>query len=1391
MPRFALQFLAAAILVSASAFAEQYEWGNLRVGGGGYVTGIAIHPTQQDVMYTRTDVGGAYRWDAANQQWIQLLAWVGGSNLIGVDGVAVDANLPNRVYMALGKSSGGDGGLYRSDDRGDSWTRVLTARFEGNGRDLRWAGEPVAVDPHSSNVVYCGTRLDGLWRTLDGSTWAKVTTVPNGYTGTDPTGVRAVVFDPATTMSGRSATIYVGVPGSGIYRSTDGGNSFAAMSGAPSAPRRMQVVNSNLYVTHSTGVALWSGGVWKDITPSAGVGKDYCALAVEPGASNNIVVSQRYSAFNNPMFRSSDTGTTWTQLNTGSLAVNKTREAPWWPSGWWSAATAGMAFDPTRPGHLYYTDWFGVWYSANAWATPLDFTTRVKGDEETVVLTLNAPSSGALVYSGMADVGGFRHESLTDFPTQKCIQKSEGFSIDVCENSPTNIVALDATAWDGTASRLTTSTDRGQTWTARVLPSGTTLGRIAISSTDPNRLVYVAGGGAAYYSANNGASWATCNGAPAGAIGLTDIWNKDAAIAADRVNGNTFYLFKSGFLYASTDGGANWSARNATAIPNKSGWLNLVAAPGLQGDVWVALDANGLYRTTNGGQTFTKNSFFSAGSMIAFGAKAPGVNTPTVFCYGTHSGATGLYRSTDMGVTWIQINDSAHQFQAGAKQIAADRNTFGRVFIATGGCGVLYAQPTSAPPPPPTYVLTVNGGSGGGSYTSGTNVAIAANAAPSGQVFDKWTVSAGSPTIANVNAASTTLTMPVSNVTISATYKAATFTLTVNSGSGGGSYASRANITITANAAPAGQAFDKWTISSGSPTIGNVNASSTTLTMPASNATVSATYKSAAVIGNGTGLRGEYYDNADFTVFKFSRIDAIVDADWSTGSPDASIAADTFSIRWSGQVQAQYSETYTFYTNSDDGVRLWVNGQLLVDNWTDHAPIENSGTIALTAGQKVSIRLDYYENGGGAAIHLFWSSPSTGKNAVPTTQLYPAPANVAPVFSSTPSATPSAATTNDSVAFSGSATDANGDTLTYVWTFGDGTNATGATASHTYGAPGTYTATVTANDNHGGMVTSSVTITVNAPPPPFAVKINFQLAGAPTPSGYLADTGAIFADRGNGYSYGWNVDNSAASRDRNAANSPDQRYDTLIHMQKPENPNASWEIAIPNGSYTVRVVSGDASYFDSVYRLNVEGVLTVNATPTAAQKWTEGTQTVSVGDGKLTISSATGSSNNKICFVEISTSSVAARAVLADDIVAAPLKVGSVRVKMNFGKPGRDGYSVSGTIPDLPADFATASVPLSMDVGAAIVDMTLDAKGRSKSRNGSFQMKHTTTGWQFRAALKNGAWIQNWADGGLLNTTIKSLPAEIPVTLTLGGQTFAGSKTVSYTALVKKSGTAR
>jgi hypothetical protein len=148
-------------------------------------------------------------------------------------------------------------------------------------------------------------------------------------------------------------------------------------------------------------------------------------------------------------------------------------------------------------------------------------------------------------------------------------------------------------------------------------------------------------------------------------------------------------------------------------------------------------------------------------------------------------------------------------------------------------------------------------------------------------------------------------------------------------------------------------------------------------------------------------------------------------------------------------------------------------------------------------------------------------------------------------------------------------------------------------------------------------------------------QINFQREGATTVPGYVPDSGAVFGNRGGGLKYGWDADNTANARVRGATNSPNFLYDSLNHMQR-NGANRKWEIAVPNGTYTVHLVMGDPSNVDSVYKANVENVLAVNGKPTNQNHWVENVVGVDVKDGRLTISNAAGAVNNKICYVEIS-----------------------------------------------------------------------------------------------------------------------------------------------------------
>ena len=140
---------------------------------------------------------------------------------------------------------------------------------------------------------------------------------------------------------------------------------------------------------------------------------------------------------------------------------------------------------------------------------------------------------------------------------------------------------------------------------------------------------------------------------------------------------------------------------------------------------------------------------------------------------------------------------------------------------------------------------------------------------------------------------------------------------------------------------------------------------------------------------NATGLKGEYFNNIYFSGNPIlTRTDATVNFDWGGGSPDSSINDNGFSVRWSGQIQPIYSETYTFSTSSDDGIRLWVNGIQIINNWTNHGATTDTGNITLIAGVKYSLVLEYYENSGNAVSKLSWNSPSQSLQIIPKSQLY-------------------------------------------------------------------------------------------------------------------------------------------------------------------------------------------------------------------------------------------------------------------------------------------------------------------------------------------------------------------------------------------------------------------
>ncbi|MEU4218551.1 cellulose binding domain-containing protein [Actinoplanes sp. NPDC026623] len=733
---------------AAAAAADTYAWKNVRIDGGGFVPGLIFNRTEKNLIYARTDIGGAYRWNQAGQSWVPLLDWVGqddwGYN--GVLSIATDPVATNRVYAAVGMYTNGwdpsNGAILRSTDRGATWQSTQLPFKNGGNMPGRGTGERLAVDPHdNSHVFFAAEGGNGLWRSTDyGVTWAKVTAFPNagnyvqdpgdtnGYLSQNQ-GLSWVTFDDVTR------DVYVGVADKAnpVYRSTDGGATWSRIAGQPTGYLAhkgvLDSVNHYLYVATSDTGGPYDGakgqvsryntvtGEWTDVSPvKLTAGDDlyygYSGLTVDRQKPGTLVVATQISWWPDAIFfRSTDSGATWTRIWDWNGYPSQTKRYtmdisanPWLDFntnpqppeatpklGWMNESVEIDPFDSNRMLYGTGATVYGTTQLTN-WDSNTTFAIKpmAKGLEETAVLDLASPPSGAPLVSALGDVGGFYHADLDTVQASFHDTPALGSntSLDFAELSPSVFVRVgNADA----APHIGVSTDGGRNWYAGQEPAGVTGGGSVAVSADANAVVWAPAGAQVHYSTTRGSSWTASSGLPAG-----------AKVESDRVDPKTFYGYAAGKFYVSTDGGVTFAA-SAAAMP-ATGRVNFHAVPGKAGDVWLAGET-GLLHSTNAGTTFTAVGGVGSGINVAFGKAAPGAAYPAVFLVGTAGGVAGVFRSDDAGSTWVRINDNAHQYGNAGDALAGDPRVYGRVYLGTNGRGILYADRlggTSTPSPAPS-----------------------------------------------------------------------------------------------------------------------------------------------------------------------------------------------------------------------------------------------------------------------------------------------------------------------------------------------------------------------------------------------------------------------------------------------------------------------------------------------------------------------------------------------------------------------------------------------------------------------------------------------------------------------------------------------------------------
>ncbi len=686
-PRLKFNLLQAQVTPSLSQQNTQSKgWQNVSLGGGGYVTGIYLHPLEKDLVYIKTDVGGFYRWNPQNQTWIPLTDRfpLSQRHYYGGESLAIDPNNPNIVYIAAGIYLWDKPGtIFKSTNRGQTWTKLNIDLPMGGNETKRWMGERLAVNPFNSNIIFFGSRRDGLWKSSDGgTTWRKVDSF-SGKPAKD-IGVSGVLFDRQ-----RSGLVYAIAYGDGIYKSTNTGVTWQKIEASPKWPRRMATgSNQSLYVTSAKeqGVTKYANGVWRNITPNNSQAV-FNALSVNPANPNQLIVALGETP-STKIYRSADGGATWTEME---RSMNNS--VPWWKGimlrqPWISA----IEFDPKVESRVWLTDWYGIWRTENAKANPVVWTNYQKGHEELVIFSLVSPPKGSLLLSGVADVDGFYHgDRLDAYPSQKFSGKGlefqDTYSIDYNQRDPLQLVRVSGNRWNNTYSGAT-SRDGGLSWQEfSSFPTNKMPIRVAMSATDPKVFVVTLNNDVPIHTNDGGATWQTVTGLPNGARGP---WHWSQSLAADAVDGNTFYYYWNDTFYRSTDRGASFTPIYKPLV-GKNGWHAVKTVPGIKGEVWVSLDENGLYRSTDAGETFSKINTVEKAYLFAFGKPKSGSTIPALYLYGKITGmGDGIFQSLDRGITWKKISDRINPIGNNPQVMEASKQHFGMVFIGTNGRGIFY-----------------------------------------------------------------------------------------------------------------------------------------------------------------------------------------------------------------------------------------------------------------------------------------------------------------------------------------------------------------------------------------------------------------------------------------------------------------------------------------------------------------------------------------------------------------------------------------------------------------------------------------------------------------------------------------------------------------------------
>jgi xyloglucan-specific exo-beta-1,4-glucanase len=790
-----------------------FNWKSVNIQGMGYVTGLAIAPSSPHDVYVRTDVGGAYRFDNGKNQWLPLLDKFdtnfskGG---VGVESVAVDPQKPQRVYVAVNRNyttfKDGDGKTkYKyaaevmvSEDRGGNWTPTNLAPnnlYLGPNQEYRAeTGERIAIDPNKSGLLYFASRRDGLWKKDGQQAWTRVAgglpnpsslpayKLPDGKDNPDVPGFTFVLFDKRSGKpNSPSQNIYVGVHGSGVWRSSNGGNSWQNIGGGVDPLRGAIASDGTLYVSFGThgkdgkpasgGVRKYTNNSWTDITPD-GQGRVYAAVTVQADQVNTVMaISDRF------VYRSTNGGKNWNKqtMYMGAYDANHPKDpvnpsAPAYYQSYSATGAAAIAIHPANPKQVWWTNGWGVARTDDVTVANPVYKWHMRNLEELDSNMVRVPpkpkaQGGADLLSAVQDKIGFRHENRNQVPKANIhpvnIPINPAFKwanpdwrvypvpfphvagatgMDYAYKKPDYAAFVGFHQWQGFWPVYGMTKDNGKTWQAfesiptenlwkadksgqeAVPPMG---GQIAMSPTNPQNMVWApTWGGWPHYTTDGGKTWKLAQNLdhppqpspydpqnndhthykalPKSWGNSINPWVSSYILASDRQDpqGQKFYYYDGSTFYYSNDGGANWQKGASGKLPQ---WIlrpAIVANPTQTGDVWMSfarnpedVNVNKLYRSTDGGKTFNPIATVDSCEFITFG-KGDSDKKPYIYIFGRVGGAKKdtMYKSVDMGKSWIAISDPNTLLFPGLTYLEGDMRSPNIVYAALTGRGIIVGE---------------------------------------------------------------------------------------------------------------------------------------------------------------------------------------------------------------------------------------------------------------------------------------------------------------------------------------------------------------------------------------------------------------------------------------------------------------------------------------------------------------------------------------------------------------------------------------------------------------------------------------------------------------------------------------------------------------------------